>query len=54
MYPSFEPALSRLCNADMKEIHVRDGGHIIPGARDMEAVKNRVSVTMKATELAPS
>jgi pimeloyl-ACP methyl ester carboxylesterase len=52
LYPSFGPVLSRLCKADMKEVYVHEGGHTIPGARDMEAVKNCVSVIRKTTELA--
>ncbi|KAG9201296.1 hypothetical protein G6514_005844 [Epicoccum nigrum] len=52
MYPSFGPVLSRLCKTDVKEVYVHDGGHRIPGAGDMEAVKNCVSVIKKTTELA--
>ena len=50
--PSLGPVLSRLCKADMKEIYIHNGGHMIPGAGDVEAVKNCVSVMMKTTELA--
>jgi hypothetical protein len=52
LYPSFGPVLSRLCKADMKEVYVHDGGHIIPGARDIKTVKNCVSVIRTTTELA--
>jgi hypothetical protein len=52
LYPSFGPVLSLLCKANMREIYVHGGGHIVPGARDMEAVKNCVSVIRKTTELA--
>lgn len=51
-YPDFGPVLSDLCKATMREVYIHDGGHMIPGARDIEAVKNCVSVIRKTTELA--
>ncbi|KAF1951579.1 hypothetical protein CC80DRAFT_424423 [Byssothecium circinans] len=52
LYPTFGPVLSKLCKATSREIYIHDGGHRIPGAADVEAVKSCVSVIRRTVELA--
>ena len=48
LYPHFGPVLSNLCRAREKEQYVHEGGHDIPGPRDM-AVIERVAMLIKRT-----
>jgi len=55
IYPNFGPVLSRLCKGAEREELVHDGGHEIPGAKDMDTVEaaakliNRTLERTKAT-----
>lgn len=52
IYPTFGPVLSKLCKIASREIYVHDGGHTIPGAGDMYAVKSCVNAIRRTVELA--
>ncbi|KAF2706213.1 hypothetical protein K504DRAFT_483944 [Pleomassaria siparia CBS 279.74] len=52
LYPTFGPVLSKLCKPEASESFVHEGGHEIPGARDVEAIRSCVAVIRKTLELA--
>ena len=53
IYPDFGPVLSRLCKRAEREELVHDGGHEIPGAKDMvmvEAAAKLINRTLERTK----
>lgn len=52
LYPSFGPVLSTLCTTNTREVFIHDGGHMVPGARDADAVRGCIAVIRKTVEMA--
>lgn len=52
LYPTFGPVLSELCTRENQEVYIHDGGHEIPGPKDLEAVKAVVAAIRRTIERA--
>ena len=52
IYPKFGPVLSRLCKGAEREELVHDGGHEIPGAKNMQTVEAAVKLINRTLERA--
>ena len=52
LYPHFGPVLSKLCQKELREDFIHEGGHEIPGAKDTEGVLQALKVIKRTIERA--